>query len=159
MKRPWNRSNSNIYSLVTFNDFNDFNMNICTYVSVVNMNPRQYIIAIDYNTLTYSYLAKNVSKIILQSLSIKNIGLVKNLGKKSGFNFDKQKYLKHNNLITSWKETSVLKNTSFLVELKDKKKIFEMNDHCLFLFSVKSFKNFANELLTFDHLINKKIIL
>ena len=159
MKRPWNRSNSNIYSLVTFNDFNDFNMNICTYVSVVNMNPRQYIISIDYNTLTYSYLSKNVSKIILQSLSIKNIGLVKNLGKKSGYNFDKQKYLKHNNLITGWKETSVLKNTSFLVELKDKKKIFEMNDHCLFLFSVKSFKNFTNEFLTFDHLINKKIIL
>ena len=159
MKRPWNRSNSNIYSLVTFNDFNDFNMNICTYVSVVNMNPRQYIISIDYNTLTYSYLAKNVSKIILQSLSIKNIGLVKNLGKKSGYNFDKQKYLKHNDLITVWKETSVLKNTSFLVELKDKKKIFEMNDHCLFLFRVKSFKNFANEFLTLDHLINKKIIL
>ena len=35
MKRPWNRSNSNIYSLVTFNDFNDFNMNICTYVSLL----------------------------------------------------------------------------------------------------------------------------
>jgi len=159
MKRPWNRSNSNIYSLVTFNDFNDFNMNICTYVSVVNMNPRQYIISIDYNTLTYSYLAKNVSKIILQSLSIKNIGLVKILGKKSGFNFDKKKYLKHNNLITRWKGTSVLEDTSFLVELKDQKKIYEMNDHCLFLFNVKSFKNFENDFLTLDHLINKKIIL
>ena len=159
MKRPWNRTNSNIYSLVTFNDFDDFNMNICTYVSVVNMNPRQYIISIDYNTLTYSYLAQNVSKIILQSLSFKNIDLVKNLGKKSGFNFNKKKYLNENDLITKWKETSVLKQTSFLVELKGKKKIYEMNDHCLFLFNVESFKNSKNEFLTLNHLINHKIIL
>ena len=53
MKRPWNRTNSSIYSLVTHDVKNQLNMNICTYVSVVNMNPRTYSIAIDYQTKTY----------------------------------------------------------------------------------------------------------
>ncbi len=39
MKRPWNRTNLNIYSLATYNK-KEINMNICTYVSVVNMNPK-----------------------------------------------------------------------------------------------------------------------
>ena len=46
MKRPWNRINTNIYSLLTQNSESDFNMNICTYVSVVNMTPKIYMISI-----------------------------------------------------------------------------------------------------------------
>jgi hypothetical protein len=39
------------------------------------------------------------------------------------------------------------------------KKIHEMSDHALFLFSVKSYKNSKNEILVFTDLIEKKIIL
>ena len=62
MKRPWNRVHTNIYSLLTNNNLNDFNMNICTYVSVVNMNPRMYAISIDYNTKTYKKKKKKKKK-------------------------------------------------------------------------------------------------
>ena len=159
MKRPWNRTNTNIYSLLTVNNQSDFNMNICTYVSVVNMNPRMYAISIDYNSKTYKNLIDYGSNIVLQALSIKNIDQVRVLGKKSGHIYDKAKYLFKNNLITTWKNHNVLKDTSFYIELKKVNKIHDMNDHALFLFKIKSFKNLNNRLLTLNHLIEKKIIL
>ena len=159
MKRPWNRTSSNIYSLLTYNLKGEINMNICTYVSVVNMNPRLYAISIHYNTLTYKNLICCDGNLVLQCLSKKNISIVKSLGKKSGLVFDKLKYLTKNQLITGWKNHVVLKDTSFLVELKEPKKIHKMSDHALFLFRVKSYQNAKNEFLTFDHLIEKKIIL
>jgi len=159
MKRPWNRTNSSIYSLLTHNVKDEINMNICTYVSVVNMNPRQYIISIDYNTLTYKNLISSKSNLVLQCLGQKNINTIRSLGNKSGLFFNKISYFKKNQLTTNWNNFTVLKDVAFLVELKEPKKIFEMNDHALFLFSVESFKNLKNKILTFNDLIEKKIIL
>ena len=159
MKRPWNRTNSNIYSLLTHNFKDEANMNICTYVSVVNMNPRLYAVSIDYNTLTYKNLISSSGNVVLQCLGKKNISVVRSLGKKSGLVFDKMAYFKKNQLITDWNNFIVLKDVAFLVELKAPKKIHEMSDHALFLFSVKSYKNSKNEILVFNDLIEKKIIL
>ena len=159
MKRPWNRVHTNIYSLLTNNNLDNFNMNICTYVTVVNMNPKMYVISIDYNTKTYKNLIDCSTNIVLQALSIKNIDQVRFLGKKSGYSFDKANYLVKNNLITNWKNYSVLKDTSFYIELQKVDKIYEMIDHALFLFKIKSFKNFNNRFLTLNHLIQKQIIL
>ena len=159
MKRPWNRTNSNVYSLLTHNLKGETNMNICTYVSVVNMNPRLYAVSIDYNTLTYKNLISSSGNVVLQCLGKKNISVIRSLGKKSGLVFDKMVYLKKNQLITSWNNFIVLKDVAFLVELKDPKIIHEMSDHALFLFSVKSYKNSKNEILVFNDLIEKNIIL
>ena len=159
MKRPWNRTNSNIYSLLTHNFKDEANMNICTYVSVVNMNPRLYAVSIDYNTLTYKNLISSSGNVVLQGLGKKNIRVIRSLGKKSGLVFDKMAYLKKNQLITDWNNFIVLKDVAFLVELKALKKIHEMSDHALFLFRVKSYKNSKNEILLFNDLIEKKIIL
>ena len=159
MKRPWNRNNSNIYSLLTHNLKDETNMNICTYVSVVNMNPRLYAVSIDYNTLTYKNLISSSGNVVLQGLGKKNIRVIRSLGKKSGLVFDKMAYLKKNQLITDWNNFIVLKDVAFLVELKAPKKIHEMSDHALFLFRVKSYKNSKNEILLFNDLIEKKIIL
>ena len=159
MKRPWNRNNSNVYSLLTHNLKAEANMNICTYVSVVNMNPRLYAVSIDYNTLTYKNLISSSGNVVLQCLGKKNISVIRSLGKKSGLVFDKMVYLKKNQLITSWNNFIVLKDVAFLVELKDPKIIHEMSDHALFLFSVKSYKNSNNEILVFNDLIEKNIIL
>tara|TARA_B100001758_G_C18168068_1_gene482744 strand:+ start:332 stop:703 length:372 start_codon:yes stop_codon:yes gene_type:complete len=123
------------------------------------MKPRLYAISIDYNTLTYKNLTSSHGNIILQCLSKKNINIVRPLGKKSGLFFDKLKYLTKNQLITDWNNYIVLKDVSFLVELKQPKEIHKMSDHALFLFSVNSYKNLKNEFLRFDHLIEKKIIL
>ena len=158
MKRPWNRTNLNIYSLATYNK-KEVNMNICTYVSVVNMHPKLYMISIDYNTLTYQNLNKKSTSFILQCLSLDNINIVAYLGKKSGKKFDKLKYLSKNNLLSVWKNYPILKKTCFVIELYNPKKVYEMQDHCMFVFQMKSFKNFENRFLHFSDLISNKIIL
>ena len=103
-------------------------------------------------------LSSNINP-VLQCLGKNNINIIRSLGKKSGLVFDKINYLKKNHLITGWKNYLVLKDVSFLVELKEPKKIYEMSDHAIFLFSNKSYKNLKNEFLTFNELIQQKIIL
>ena len=102
MRRPWNIINLPIYSLQTTDDSGSLNMNICTYVSVVSMKPKIYSIAVYYGTKTFENL-ENSENVVLQILSKDNIGLVKNLGKKSGLKINKDKYLRKQNLI-KWKE-------------------------------------------------------
>ncbi len=159
MKRPWNRINPNVYSLMTSCEEASYNMNICTYVSVVNIKPKIYLISIDKSTLTYKNLNSVPVSIVLQSLSIKNIKLVKLLGKKSGFTYNKQKALESRKLTSLWKGNNVLNDCCFLLELHKLKKIHEMNDHCIFTFEIKSFKNFGQDFLSFQNLIENKIIL
>ena len=134
-------------------------MNICTYVSVVNMNPKIYMIAIDYSTLTYQNLITNKSSIILQGLSKKNIKLVRSLGKKSGKKFNKNRYLEKNKLTQKWKNYTILNNVSFAIELTEQEEIHQMRDHAIFVFKMKSFKNFNQDILSFNELIENKIIL
>ena len=45
MKRPWNIINPPIYSLVTYDETDNLNMNICSYVSAVSLKPKLYSIA------------------------------------------------------------------------------------------------------------------
>ena len=71
MKRPWNIVSPPVYSLLTFDDDGKLNMNICTYVSAVSMQPKMYSIAIDYTSKTYKNLQKS-SKVVLQLLSSDN---------------------------------------------------------------------------------------
>ena len=52
MKRPWNIINPAVYSLITYDEHDTLNMNICSYVSAVSLKPKLYLIAIDYSTKT-----------------------------------------------------------------------------------------------------------
>ena len=159
MKRPWNLTNLPVYSLVTYDSSGNYNMNICTYVSVINMKPEIYSVSIDYETLTYSNLKNKSDKILLQCLSQNNINTVKNLGKKSGFEFNKIDYLNRNKLINCWKGMHYLKEASFLLELINMEEIASFSDHTLFAFELNSFKCLNDNLLTFNNLVDKKIIL
>ena len=81
MKRPWNIVDHAVYSLVSYDNANKINMNICTYVSAISMKPKVFMIAIYYGTKTYDNLL-NSKSFVLQILSKKNISLVRTLGKK-----------------------------------------------------------------------------
>ena len=159
MRRPWNLTNLPIYSLVTYDNLGNYNMNICTYVSVINMNPKIYTISIDFRSFTYLNLMNKSSKNLLQCLSKDNINTVLTLGKKSGKTFNKSDYLNAKGLIGMWKGIHYLKNTSFLLELKNMKKIKDFPDHALFKFELNSFKCFNDSLLTFNDLVDNRIIL
>ena len=52
-----------------------------------------------------------------------------------------------------------LEHASFLLELKNMKKIKDFPDHGLFTFELNSFKCINDSLLTFNDLVNNRIIL
>ena len=68
MKRPWNLIDLPVYSLLTLDEEGVINMNICTYVSAVSMQPKIYSVAIDYKTKTYQNLT-NSQVAVLQLLT------------------------------------------------------------------------------------------
>ena len=159
MRRPWNITNSAIYSLLSFEQNGDFNMNICSYVSPISKNPRQYIIGLDYNSKTYSNVHKSKSA-VLQLLSIENMNLINVLGKKSGKKYDKKKFLENKNLLSNYGEIQVLKHVCALILIEKTHETKTNGDHGIFIFNVKKTKTFRDDsILSTDDLIKNKIIL
>lgn len=159
MKRPWNIINLPIYSLVTYDETDNLNMNICSYVSAVSLKPKLYSIAIDYSSKTYENLKLN-SFVVLQLLSKSHLKIIRKLGKTSGYLFNKEKYLRSKEMLEDWRRNIVLKDTCALVELKKINEINIEGDHAIFTFSVSKYTTLSEDgILTFRDLIDNKIIL
>ena len=156
MKRPWNIINLPIYSLVTYDEKDNLNMNICSYVSAVSLKPKLYSIAIDYTTKTYDNLKLN-SFVVLQLLSISHLKIIRKLGKTSGYLFNKEKYLRSKEMLEDWRRNIVLKDTCALIELKKINEINLEGDHAIFIFSVSKYTTLSEDgILTFKDLIDNK---
>jgi flavin reductase (DIM6/NTAB) family NADH-FMN oxidoreductase RutF len=155
MRRPWNLIDCPVYSLATYAD-GQVNMNICTYVTAISMEPKIYAIAIYKNTKSLENMLKS-EHAILQFLHPEQFKLIKNLGQRSGNTFDKHKYLSKNNLLESWHGYDVLKNTSARI-LLHKIDYKETGDHLLFTFRAEKYKSYHPEVLTSEILRIKKII-
>lgn len=155
MKRPWNLINLPVYSLATYGG-EKVNMNICTYVSAISMNPKKYSVAVYENTRSLSNLESS-EQAVLQLLHSSQFGLVKMLGHKSGNHFDKQNYLQQRDLLENWEGQAVLKNTSAKLLLK-KSSRQKTGDHDLFIFDVLKYKSHSADYLTMDILRQKKLI-
>ena len=56
MKRVWNITNPAIHSLISFDKKGNLNANICSYVSVISLKPKLYMIAIEKKSKTHSNL-------------------------------------------------------------------------------------------------------
>jgi len=159
MKRPWNIVNPAIYSLVTYDEKDNLNMNICSYVSAVSLKPKIYSIAVDYSTKTYENLKLN-SSVVLQLLSKSHLRIIRKLGKTSGYLLNKEKYLKSKDMLDNWRKNIVLKDTCALIELKKNNEINIGGDHAIFTFSVSKYTTLSEDgILTFKDLIDNKIIL
>ena len=117
MKRVWNIVNPPIYSLGSFDNKAEQNFNICSYVSVVSLKPKLYMIAIEKSSKTHYNLSKS-SSCILQILSIDNINLVKSLGKKSGWKINKLNFLNKKEMLELWNGKKLLKKPVELYFLK-----------------------------------------
>lgn len=155
MKRPWNIIDSPVYSLATYFE-GKVNMNICTYVSAISMEPKIYAIAIYKETKTLENMFQT-GRAILQFLHPVQFNLVRNLGQRSGLTFNKQQYLEKNNLLESWNGFQVLKNTSARI-LLEKIDFKQTGDHVLFTFRAEKYKTYHPEVLTSEILRIKKII-
>lgn len=158
MRRPWNIINSPIYSLATYKG-DQVNMNICTYVSAISMQPKQYLISLDYKTQTYENLLKN-DLAILQILTFNNIKLVRALGKNSGKVTNKQSYLSKKDALVRWNGFDVLGGAAAYIQLRKTASHNSGGDHEHFFFSVEKFKTIDDQnILMFQDLIDNKIIL
>jgi flavin reductase (DIM6/NTAB) family NADH-FMN oxidoreductase RutF len=155
MRRPWNLIDSPVYSLATYAE-GQVNMNICTYVTAISMEPKIYAIAIYKNTKTLENMLET-EYAVLQFLHPEQFKLVKNLGQRSGLNFNKNRYLSKNNLVESWNGYDVLKNTAARILLQ-KVDFKETGDHLLFTFKAEKYKSYHPEVLTSEILRTKKII-
>ena len=159
MKRPWNIVNPAIYSLITYDEKDNLNMNICSYVTAVSLKPKIYSIAVDYSTKTYENLNLN-SLVVLQLLSKSHLKIIRKLGKTSGYFFNKENYLRSKEMLENWRGKTVLKDTCALLELKKVNEINIEGDHAIFTFSVSKYKTLSESgILTFKDLIDNKIIL
>ncbi|MGC6471227.1 MAG: flavin reductase family protein [Flavobacteriales bacterium] len=159
MKRPWNTISPPVYSLITYDDNNSLNMNICTYVSPISMKPKMYMIAIDYTSKTFKNLEKS-DKVVLQLLSSNNLKVIRKLGKVSGRIYDKERYLQSYDLLENWKDHTILKDISAVLELEKKSVMEHHGDHAIFFFDVTTFKTFSEtNILSFQDLVKSRIIL
>ena len=134
-------------------------MNICTYVTAISRQPKQYAIAIEYGTKTYEILNKG-SVAVLQVLNQKHTPLVNILGKKSGLMMDKHEYLQKQGWLTKWKNHRVLKDANAYLLLDPIDQYNTGSDHELFLFQARNYSTKSeHELLTFQELIQQNVIL
>lgn len=155
MKRPWNLSNLPVYSLATYHG-TKVNMNICTYVSAVSMVPKRYIIAVYHQTQSLKNITGSKTA-VLQLLGKDHLSLVNTLGKKSGRNYDKERYLKAKKLLQVWNDKNVLTNCAALIEVE---KIWskDAGDHTLFLFDVMRYRTNHESVLMLDDLRERKLV-
>ncbi len=156
MKRPWNIIDTPVYSLATYHD-DVVNMNICTYVTAISMHPKLYGVAVYQHTKTLQLLQAS-STAVLQILHPDQISLVKPLGKKSGFNFDKALYLQKKGWTDTWNEYMILKGCAAYI-LLNKTSSVASGDHEFFIFEAIRYKTVSEEILQFQELIKQKIIL
>ena len=156
MKRPWNLVDSAVYSLSTSLEGNH-NMNICTYVTPINMNPKIYAIAVYHNTQTLQNIQSS-EYCVLQILSDQQYKLVNVLGKRSGFKYNKINYLVQRNMVHDWQHFTVL-NQAVASILLHKINCIPSIDHDLYLFEVMKYKVNNQDLpLTLNTLRLHKII-
>ncbi len=156
MRKPWNLPDLPVHSLMTFGKGGIINMNICTYVTAVSLNPKRYAIAVYEGTRTLENLM-TADLAVLQYLHPDQARLVRHLGQKSGVSFDKDTWLRKGNQLMSWRGYEVLSGASAWVELK-KLDQWPAGDHDLFLFDVIASKSLREDVLTTTHLRQGGII-
>jgi flavin reductase (DIM6/NTAB) family NADH-FMN oxidoreductase RutF len=157
MRKPWNAIDLTVYSLATMHN-NALNMNICTYVSAVSMQPKQYMIAIYHGSQTLA-VAQQTETAVLQILSTAQTRLVKTLGHKSGTSYNKHQYLNNTKQLSTWQSWPVLTD-AFAYLLLRKLQVMLAGDHDIFLYEVVAQKtaNAGSTILTTNYLRDKKLL-
>jgi flavin reductase (DIM6/NTAB) family NADH-FMN oxidoreductase RutF len=156
MKRPWNLIDAPVYSLLTQVDGRP-NMNICTYVSAVSMQPKQYAVAVFHGSHTQGGVQQG-APVILQLLAADQYGLVRSLGHRSGRDTDKLAPLHKRGLLGDWQGQPILREAVALIQLEPLA-MLPAGDHDLWLMEVRRHivqRDAAP--LTLDELRRRKLI-
>lgn len=155
MRKPWNLPELPVYSLATYHE-GVVNMNICTYVTAVSLDPKIMMVAVYENTKTLENILSSDTA-ILQILHKEQAPLTRILGKKTGITYNKFQYLNKKNMLTEWKNFHVLKDACAYIEL-EKLSLLKTGDHTSYFFTVKNAVSRREEVLTTQDLRNLAII-
>ena len=156
-KRPWNRVNLPVYSISSHDGHGHHNMHIITYASQISMQPKRFVCGIYRGTKTLENISSHPN-FVLQLLASHQYRLTDLLGKKSGKDIDKITRLARRNLLSTWKDYSILKECLAVMELSVISR-FDGGDHIGFLCEVADYKNLNEGVpLTLDILREHKLI-
>ncbi len=140
MRKLWNRNALPVWSLVTKDAAGNINMNICTYVSAVSMEPKLMMVAVYHNTKTHDNCAVG-SEVLLQLLSSDQAKQVRLLGQTTGRVKDKITLLKKRELLSQYKEWSYLTEAAGFVVGTIESLVAVGGDHDLAIVRVTTHKN------------------
>ena len=152
MRKIWNRPNQQVWSLSTTDIEGKGNMNICTYVSAISMEPKIIMVAVYHDTQTMSNL-KTSKRALLQLLSEELAPVLQVCGRLSGAKVDKISRLQKRHQINYLNALPYFATAAGYLELQVDQLISFGGDHDLAICSVLSSKNISDtKLLTTDYL-------
>jgi flavin reductase (DIM6/NTAB) family NADH-FMN oxidoreductase RutF len=152
MRKIWNRPNQTVWSLATTDQSGRGNMNICTYVCAVSMQPKLMMVALYHGTKTHENVLVT-KKAILQLLSQAQASATRVCGHQSGKVIDKISRLRKSHTIGILNDIPFFTAGPGYLELELQSILTISGDHDLAIFSVKSQKNLLDvPLLTTDYM-------
>jgi len=156
MRKLWNRPSLPVWSLVTKGQNGVVNMNICTYVTSVSMEPKLMLVALYHGTKTLEN-ARASKAGVLQLLCEDLAPVVRVCGQMSGQDIDKLARLRKRYKINDDALLPYFKEAVGYMELAFTSFTETGGDHTLALASVVRAKNLSDEpILTTDYLKEHK---
>ena len=140
MRKLWNRPDDAVWSLCTQSKKGLPNMNICTYVTAVSLEPKLMMIAVYKNTQTFKNVAIG-NTVILQLLTSDLAPVVRVCGQQSGKDIDKISRLKKRYELQEEEGLYYFKDAAGFMILEVQQRIKTSGDHDLLVGRVKKVKN------------------
>ena len=158
MRKLWNRAALPVWSLVTRDGEGNANMNICTYVTAVSMEPKLMTIAVYHGTKTRANCRVG-DRMFLQLLAHDQASLVRLLGQQSGNAKDKISLLRKRKALDETGSLPRLAACAGYLEV-EAVSIYDVGgDHDLLTVSVIAHKNLRDvPILTTDILREEGLI-
>ncbi len=140
MRKLWNRAEAAVWSLSTRSREGVPNMNICTYVTAISLEPKLIMVAVYKHTQTHENIIIGET-VLLQLLSTELAPVVRICGRLSGKDVDKIARLKKRYELESEGDLWYLKDAAGFMELQVEQFIPTSGDHDLLVGRVSKAKN------------------
>jgi flavin reductase (DIM6/NTAB) family NADH-FMN oxidoreductase RutF len=158
MRKIWNRPADAVWSLSTNTSGGTGNMNICTYVTAVSLDPKLLLVAIYKNTQTL-HNCKVGQTVLIQLLTEDLAPVVRVCGQKSGKDIDKIARLQKRYELSEHKHLPYLSQCAGFMELEIEQMVETSGDHTLLVCAVIKGKNLLDApILTTSFLKKHKYI-
>jgi flavin reductase (DIM6/NTAB) family NADH-FMN oxidoreductase RutF len=158
MRKIWNRPADAVWSLSTNSAAGVGNMNICTYVTAVSLEPKLMLVAVYKNTQTLANV-KVGGKVLLQLLTQELAPVVRVCGSLSGQDIDKIKRLQKRYALAQHEQLFYFSQSAGFMEIEIEQLLDTSGDHQLLVGKVIKGKNLVDApILTTSYLKEHKYI-